>query len=711
MRPRTGIAFVLTALGAAGIAPMSPAQPPAEMARTAAYAAAHQNKDGGFAPKVGQPSSLRSTNAGLRVLRHVGGSVPDVLACVNYVKSCRVPGGGFSDTTGGKPDAVTTAMGLLAASELKIHDPDMIREAVAYLGRHARAFEEVRLAAAGLEAIGVYSPDAPRWYGQLQAMRNAEGSFGSGAAVPFVTGGVAAAILRLGMPLEHRGAVVKAINAGQRPEGGWSQDDRPPDLASSYRVMRAMFMMRERPDIDRLLAFVARCRKPDGGYSATPDGEGSLGGAYLATILMLWSRQLQGLPATVETAGFTPLVHGDSLDGWQGEKSLWSARDGVLIGRSSGLNHNEFLATTRPYGNFVLTLDYKLADGQGNSGVQFRSVRVPGTEMSGYQADIGEGYWGALYDESRRNMVLVYPKAEAVHGVHRSGWNHYTIRAMNHKITLTLNGVNSVLEYQETDPRIARDGLIAVQMHAGGSMEVQFRDMMIQPLPSPKHPNPDQPGHTTGFSIRTVKTPQGERQYTIYVPEGYDGTKTYPAILFLHGAGERGDDGVTPAQVGLGPAIFNRPGGIPAIAVFPQARQTWSADSADGVAALQALDDVMREYKVDPKRVILTGLSMGGRGSWDIGTAHPERFAAIVPICGPGDPAAVDRLKDLPIWTFCGDADRDETVLNLRSMVESLRKAGNAARLTEYRGVGHNSWDRAYGSPELIDWMLARARP
>ena len=151
-------------------------------------------------------------------------------------------------------------------------------------------------------------------------------------------------------------------------------------------------MLHERPDTDRLLGFVARCRKSDGSYAATPDGQGSLGGAYLGTILIHWSRQLMGLPAVVETAGFTPLVTGDSLDGWDGDRQLWSAQNGVLIGRSSGLNHNEFLATTRPFGSFMLSLNFRLADGQGNSGVQFRSVRIPGHEMSGYQADIGEGY-------------------------------------------------------------------------------------------------------------------------------------------------------------------------------------------------------------------------------------------------------------------------------------------------------------------------------
>jgi predicted peptidase len=102
---------------------------------------------------------------------------------------------------------------------------------------------------------------------------------------------------------------------------------------------------------------------------------------------------------------------------------------------------------------------------------------------------------------------------------------------------------------------------------------------------------------------------------------------------------------------------------------------------------------------------------MGGRGSWDVAAAHPERFAAVVPICGPGDPGSAGRLKGLPVWTFCGDADRDETVLNLREMVGKLRADGDSARLTEYRGVGHNSWDRAYNNPELIDWMLAKVRP
>jgi predicted peptidase len=231
--------------------------------------------------------------------------------------------------------------------------------------------------------------------------------------------------------------------------------------------------------------------------------------------------------------------------------------------------------------------------------------------------------------------------------------------------------------------------------------------VMIQPLPTPTVDKLVTPG----FHLRTVQTDQGERKYSLYVPEGYDGTRVFPVILFLHGAGERGQDGVTPAQTGIGPAIFNRPHGVPALVVFPQARQTWAAGSADSNAALKVLDDVMTSFATDPHRVILTGLSMGGHGSWDLAAAHPERFAAVVPICGGGKPADAAKLKALPVWSFCGDSDRDQTVLNMRTMVGALQKEGASPRITEYRGVGHQSWDRVYNDPDVIDWMLGQRKP
>src|SRR5262249_8800931 len=154
---------------------------------------------------------------------------------------------------------------------------------------------------------------------------------------------------------------------------------------------------------------------------------------------------------------------------------------------------------------------------------------------------------------------------------------------------------------------------------------------------------------------------------------------------FLHGSGERGEDGIIPSQVGLGPAILNNIDAFPAVAVFPQARRTWSADSDDAKAALAVVDEVQAALKTDPKRVVITGLSMGGAGTWGIANAHPGRFAAVVPICGRGRTDTAPTLKPLPVWAFVGDADRDDTVLNARAMVRALRSAGGNALYTEYR--------------------------
>ena len=601
---------------------------------------------------------------------------------------------------------ITTAIGLMAASELKIANPEtgQGRDRL-FPGQNAKSFEQVRMAIAGLEAARTPSPDFPRWLEQISAIRQPDGTFGEGAKKAYATGGAAAAILRMGLKLENRDAIISAIKAGQRKEGGWSKDDGPPDLGATYRVMRALYMLGEQPDVDRLLSFVQGFRQSDGSYASSAGGSGDLGGTYTATIITRWARLLSGLPPVTETAGFKPLVDAKELTGWEGDKQLWAVRDGVLIGHSPGINHNEFLATTRAYGDLVLALDFRMIDGKGNSGVQFRSVRVPNREMSGYQADIGEGFWGCLYDESRRNKVLVSAAKEALEKLHKSDWNHYTVRAAGDRITITLGGTVSV-NFTETDSSVARSGLLAVQIHAGGPMEVQFNNVMIQQLPAPSGDNPA----ASGFHMRTVKTEQGERKYSVYVPPGYDGSKIFPVILFLHGSSARGQDGILPVQGGLGPAILNRPGGLPAIVVFPQARESWAADSADSKAALLALADVMTSYATDPQRVVLTGLSMGGRGSWELAAAHPEKFAAVVPICGPGQAENAPKIKGLPVWTFCGDADRDEIVLSLRAMVEALNGAGAIARLTEYRGVGHNSWDRAYNDPELIDWMLAQRK-
>ena len=181
---------------------------------------------------------------------------------------------------------------------------------------------------------------------------------------------------------------------------------------------------------------------------------------------------------------FLPLFNGRDLTGWEGDKELWIVEDGMLVGRSPGIKHNDFLTTTKTYGDFVLRLQVRLIDGKGNSGVQFRSQRVPppSHEVSGYQADISKGWWGKLYDESRRRRVLAGPEPGVIEKVLKpADWNEYEIRAVGDKITVSLNGVVTV-DYTEEDGGIARKGIIATQVHSGGPMEVQFRNIRIKEL-------------------------------------------------------------------------------------------------------------------------------------------------------------------------------------------------------------------------------------
>ena len=479
--------LLVLAFGLAGFGPVARAQSPEELAQTAGFVAAFQNPDGGFAATKGGPSTLGATSSSLRALKYTGGSVPDVLACLAFVRSCYDPEtGGFAPTPGGKPDVPTTAVGIMASLEQKNLTDEMATKAAAFLSRTAEGFEEIRIAVAGFEAVRKTSPKFPEWTSRSYwpiAIPTAPSARAPRGARPRASGSPRCS--GWGSDIEHRDAVVAAMKEGQRPDGGWSKDDGPSDLGTSYRVMRAFFMLKEAPDLAAIRKFIASCRKSDGGYSATPDGAADPSGTYYATIILGWARALAGEPAIVETAGFVPLFNGKDLDGWEGDTKLWSARDGMLVGTSPGLKHNDFLATDESYGDFILKLSFRLVGGEGNSGVQFRSVRVPGHEMSGYQADIGENYWGCLYDESRRNRVLVQASPKALEALNKTGLE--PVRDPRHG-----RPDHAVAQRRHVGRRTARttrrspaSGKIAVQIHAGGPMEVQFKDILIQALPTP----------------------------------------------------------------------------------------------------------------------------------------------------------------------------------------------------------------------------------
>jgi hypothetical protein len=183
-----------------------------------------------------------------------------------------------------------------------------------------------------------------------------------------------------------------------------------------------------------------------------------------------------------------PLFNGKTFKGWEGDTAkTWRIVDGALVGGSltETVPHNAFLATTREYKNFVLRLKVKLVGTDFvNAGIQVRSQRVkdPPYEMSGYQADMGEGYWGSLYDESRRNKTLVQPSADLIKRVLKpNDWNEYEIRCEGRRIRLRLNGELTV-DYTETDDKIPLSGRIALQIHGGGKAEASYKDITLEEL-------------------------------------------------------------------------------------------------------------------------------------------------------------------------------------------------------------------------------------
>ena len=197
--------------------------------------------------------------------------------------------------------------------------------------------------------------------------------------------------------------------------------------------------------------------------------------------------------------------------------------------------------------------------------------------------------------------------------------------------------------------------------------------------------------------------------YLLYLPADYgkEQGKKWPLMVFLHGAGERGTDIEVVKKHGP-PKIVESKKDFPFIVASPQCppNRWWQPHE---VIAL--VDEVSQKYSVDPDRVYLTGLSMGGFGTWETAARYPERFAAIVPICGGGDPRRVRSLREMPTWVFHGDKDEAVPVERSVEMVDALKKAGNeGVKFTRYPDAGHDSWTATYDNAELYEWMLKHRR-
>jgi predicted peptidase len=192
--------------------------------------------------------------------------------------------------------------------------------------------------------------------------------------------------------------------------------------------------------------------------------------------------------------------------------------------------------------------------------------------------------------------------------------------------------------------------------------------------------------------------------YLLFLPKEVSQQKgKRPLILFLHGSGERGNDNLPLVAVHGPPMIAKKNADFPFVVVSPQcpSEQRW-----DSKVLLALLNDVIASHDVDPQRIYLTGLSMGGYGSWMLAAAAPNRFAAIVPICGGGNPEDAGKLKSLPIWVFHGAKDSAVSLKKSEEMVAALKKVGSDVKFTVYPNAGHNSWTATYDNPKLYEWLL-----
>jgi predicted peptidase len=229
------------------------------------------------------------------------------------------------------------------------------------------------------------------------------------------------------------------------------------------------------------------------------------------------------------------------------------------------------------------------------------------------------------------------------------------------------------------------------------------------------------------FEPREYATEEGEKlKYRLLKPADFDADKKYPLVVFLHGAGERGDD--NEAQLVHCMAQFctaEHRRQYPCYVLAPQcpagqkwADVDWSVDKPEYPEkisrsldlTLQVVEAMLADSAVDKNRLYLAGLSMGGYGTWDALARRPDLFAAAIPICGGGSVDTVAAFKDIPLWCFHGASDNVVNVEKSRDMIAALKTAGGEPRYTEYPGVGHDSWTQTFASEETFQWLFAQKR-
>lgn len=225
------------------------------------------------------------------------------------------------------------------------------------------------------------------------------------------------------------------------------------------------------------------------------------------------------------------------------------------------------------------------------------------------------------------------------------------------------------------------------------------------------------------FKPETYQGSDGQiLNYQISIPENISAKGKCPLVIFFHGAGERGNDNQAQLKNGVKNILkYTQIKNIPAIIIAPQCPAgqqwvdvPWSADrhtmpenpSEPMKLAMELLDKTIQDFPVDRSRIYVSGLSMGGFGTWDLLQRKPDLFAAAMPVCGGGDPAYAKKIKNVPIWALHGDSDGTVKTIRSRDMIHALEAAGGHPRYTEFLNTGHNAWIPAYANPDIVGWIF-----
>lgn len=225
----------------------------------------------------------------------------------------------------------------------------------------------------------------------------------------------------------------------------------------------------------------------------------------------------------------------------------------------------------------------------------------------------------------------------------------------------------------------------------------------------------DEARNDAGLLARNVAVGRNSYGYQVYVPAKLRGRKGVPVIVFLHGIGQRGAGGFVPADGAAGALARQYLEQLPAIALLPQCdRKFYWHDREMDAMVTGALDQTVKEFGADARRVYLAGVSMGGFGAWHFASQHPKKFAAVISICGGSPVVSGDRFGTVargvgrtPVWVFHGAEDAIVPVSESRRMVEALKAIeGSRVRYSEYAGVGHNVWLKVLSEPQLLPWLL-----